>query len=140
MLKGLSPLLHPTLLSFLAEMGHGDEIAIVDRNYPAFSTAQRLCRVDGASATETLEAILSLLPLDDFVPSPAFVMAPSSGEPPPVLAAFQSVVDSAEGRHVNITPLERFAFYERARRAYAVVATSEGRLYGNIIVTKGIIR
>lgn len=139
MLKGLDPLLNSSLLSVLADMGHGDDIAIVDANYPAASGARRLVRHDGASATDVLRAVLSVMPVDDFVDAPAAVMACPDG-PPPILEEFQALLDRAEARAVAVTPVERFAFYEQARSTYAIVITGERRLYGNIIVKKGVVR
>lgn len=141
MLKGIDPLLGPELLHVLAAMGHGDELAIVDANFPAAAVARRLVRVDGADAPCTLSAVLSLLPLDTFVESPAAVMAVvgQTDEVPPPVREFQTVVDRVAGRKVRLTVVERSAFYERARGAFAVVATGERRFYGNIIVTKGVI-
>lgn len=139
MLKLLDPLLSGPLLQILADMGHGDEIVIVDANYPAAANAKRLVRLDGITATAALKAVVSLLPLDDFVDAPAAVMTPASGRPP-VLDEFQALIDGAEGKPIQVTEMERFAFYERARGAYAMIATGERRLYGNIILVKGVIR
>jgi len=141
MLIGLDPLLSPELLMILRAMGHGDEIVIADANYPAVSTAKRLVRLDGADATVALTAILSVLPLDSFVDYPVHCMQ-VVGDPdaiPPAVREFQTVVDRL-GRFPNkIGMLERFAFYERAATAFAVVATAERRLYGNLILKKGVI-
>ena len=142
MLKHLDPLLTPDLLQILGAMGHGDEIVIVDANFPAVSTAQRLIRLDGVSATRTLQAVLSLLPLDDFVDSPAAVMqvvdAPEAV--PDVVKEFQRILNAAEGKEIKISPVERFKFYDRTRAAFAIIATGETRLYGNVILKKGVIR
>jgi L-fucose mutarotase len=140
-LKGIDPLLAPDLLHVLAAMGHGDELAVVDANFPAVAVARRLVRLDGVRASRALQAILSLLPLDTFTDSPAAVMA-VVGDPtliPPPVREFQPIVDAAAGRPVRLVALERFAFYERARAAFAVVATGDTRAYGNILVTKGVI-
>ena len=141
MLKTLSPLLGPDLLHVLASMGHGDEIVISDANFPAATLARRLVRLEGASASAALEAITSLMPLDQYVEAPALVMA-VVGEPdaaPPTYGDFQAVLEVAEGRPVPLTRLERAAFYERARAAFAVVATGDTRLYANIIIAKGVV-
>jgi L-fucose mutarotase len=142
MLKGIDPLLSPDLLAILRGMGHGDEIAIVDANFPAESSARRLVRLDGVSATAALDAVLSVMPLDTFVPEAAWRMevvgAPDAEEP--IFAAFRDILEQREGPDMRLGPLERFAFYERARTAFAIVATGEARLYGNIILKKGIIR
>lgn len=141
MLKGIDPLLGPDLLHVLAAMGHGDEIAIVDANFPAAATARRLIRVDGAAAPAVLCAVLSLLPLDTFTETPAAVMAvvDDPGAVPPPVREFQSILDGISGARVPMASLERSDFYERARRAFAVVATGERRFYGNILVTKGVV-
>ena len=141
MLKGLDPLLGPELLHALAAMGHGDEIAVVDANFPAAALAQRLVRLDGVGAPRALAAVLSVLPLDTFTETPAVVMA-VVGDPavvPPPVREFQPLVDAAAGRRVRLVPLERSAFYARARAAFAVVATGETRAYGNILLAKGVI-
>jgi L-fucose mutarotase len=139
MLKTLDPLLNGALLQVLADMGHGSEIVIVDANYPAAADAKRLVRLDGITATAALKAVLSLLPLDDFIESPVAIMPPETGRTP-LLDEFQALVDGAEGKPIQVTEMDRFAFYERARGAYAMVATGERRLYGNIILVKGVIR
>jgi len=141
MLKGIDPLLSPELLHALAAMGHGDEIAIVDANFPAASTARRLIRLDGADAPAALAAILSVLPLDSFVDDPLKTMAivGDAAKTPDAVRDFARVVERTQGRPVKLTPVERHAFYERARAAWAIVATGERRFYGNIIVTKGVI-
>jgi L-fucose mutarotase len=141
MLKGLDPLLSPDLLHILAAMGHGDELAIVDANFPATALARRLVRLDGIEAPRALQAVLSLLPLDDFVAAPLAVMQdPAATSDPPVVAAFRQAARAAEGHEVAVEALDRFAFYERARGAFAVLATGERRLYGNVIAKKGVIR
>ncbi len=141
MLKGIDPLLGPDLLRVLAAMGHGDEIAVVDANFPAEANARRLVRLDGITATRAAEAILSLLPLDDFVDAPAAVMA-VVGDPdaePSIVADFRQIAQRAHGADVQFERVERFAFYERARQAFAVAATGERRLYGNLILKKGVL-
>jgi len=142
MLKNIDPLLTPDLLLVLAAMGHGDELVIVDANFPAASTAQRLIRLDGVSATRALQAVLSLLPLDDFVDSPAAVMqvVDAPGMIPEVVQEFKRIVNAAEGKEIEVAAVERFKFYERTRAAFAVIVTGETRLYGNVILKKGIIR
>jgi L-fucose mutarotase len=142
MLRGLDPLLHADLLHALASMGHGDELAVVDANFPAASVARRLVRLDGVGTPRALAAVLSVLPLDDFVDTPAHVMA-VVGNPlavPDVVREMQPLVDRAAGRPVRLPALERFAFYERARQAFAVLRTGEARPYGNILLAKGVVR
>jgi L-fucose mutarotase len=128
-------------LHVLAAMGHGDELVVADGNFPAASVARRLVRLDGIDAPRALRAILSLLPLDTFTATPAAVMAVvgDPGSVPPPVRDFQAIVDAAAGRPVRLEILERFAFYERARAAFAVVATGEPRPYGNILVVKGVV-
>ena len=141
MLKGIDPILTGELLLTLQDMGHGDEIVIADANFPAFSVGQRVIATPGLDAVCVLDAILSLLPLDDFVTSPAATMAAvHPGAADEMLGLFQKSCDTAEGKPVSIAQVERFAFYDRARAAYAVVSTGERRLYGNIILTKGVVR
>ena len=140
MLKNLSPLLSPDLLHVLASMGHGDEIVLADANFPATTHAKRLVRLPGVSATDALDAVLSVLPLDDFVPSAAMTMQ-VVGDPlaiPDTVQDFNRVL----ALHGNplATSLERFAFYERAAAAFAIVATGEVRIYGNILLKKGVVR
>ncbi len=142
MLKGLDPLLTPDLLMTLRAMGHGDDIAIVDGNFPADSMARRLVRLDGIPATAALDAILSVMPLDDFVPEAAWRME-VVGDPTaeqPIFDEFRTIIARREGPTMTLAALERFAFYERARAAYAIVATGEARLYGNVILKKGVVR
>ena len=141
MLKGIPHILSPDLLHALQAMGHGDEITIVDGNYPGESAGPRLIRADGHSGTDLLEAILSVMPLDDFVPDPVVVMqvVGDAGQRPPVVEEYGRIVKHFEPK-VELTSLERFAFYKRANAGYAMVQTGEQRLYGNIILKKGVIR
>ena len=142
MLKGIDPLLSPELLLTLRAMGHGDEVAIVDANYPAASAGPRLLRLDGVPADAVLDAVLSVLPLDDFVPEAAWCMA-VVGEPdaePPIFAQFRAAILRREGPAFAMHKLERFAFYARAAHCFALVQTGERRLYGNVILKKGVAR
>lgn len=141
MLKGIHPLLNADLLHVLAAMGHGDELALVDANFPAASVARKLVRLDGVDTPTALQAILTLFPLDSFVPSPVAVMQ-VVGDPdavPPPVRDVQPIVDAAMGKPLKLDAIDRFAFYERARKAFAVVATGEPRGYGNVLLTKGVI-
>lgn len=141
MLKGIDPLLSPDLLHVLAAMGHGDELVLTDRNYPAVSSARRLVRLDGCDLPRTARAVLSVLPLDTFIERPVAAMA-VVGDPTTIPAVQQEVFDiaaEAEGREIGVERVERFAFYERARRAFAIVTTSEARPYGCVLLTKGVI-
>lgn len=139
MLKNINPLLTGSLLSVLADMGHGDDLVIVDANYPAESSGVLVLDFPGVSATAITEAVLSLLPLDDFVDKPAAVMQ-APHETPAIFGEFETIIEVAEGRQIAVDPIERFAFYERAREAFAIIRTGERRLYGNVILKKGVIR
>lgn len=142
MLKNVDPLLGPELLAALRAMGHGDEIAIVDANYPAAASGRPVIRLDGASATRALDAVLTVLPLDDFGPNAAWRME-VVGDPAAemeIFAEFRAMLARHEPGARPLASLERLAFYQRVRGAYTVVATGERRLYGNILLRKGVIR
>lgn len=139
MLKTINPLLTGELLAILSDMGHGDELVITDANFPAASAAQRLVRLPQISATDTLEAVLSVFPLDDFVDQPTAAMD-APGERPAIYADFADLSKAAEGREIGLELIDRFAFYDRTKSAYAVIATGERRLYANIILKKGVLR
>jgi L-fucose mutarotase len=145
MLKGIPAILSPKLLKILAEMGHGDELVIGDGNFPAASVARRLVRADGHGVPDLLDAILSLFPLDSFVERPAALMAvvktdgQPSGPEPAIWAEYREILRRHEAEFKDFELVERFAFYDRAREAYAVLATGEGALYANIILKKGVI-
>lgn len=122
-------------------MGHGDVLAIVDRNFPAASTARRLVTLPGVDVPTATRAILSVLPVDTFL-EPALLRMGAVGDEHTVQdvhADLQAVVDEAEGRPVPSAPVERFEFYRRAAAAYLVVATTEARPYGCFLVTKGVV-
>ncbi|HEY1881001.1 MAG TPA: RbsD/FucU domain-containing protein [Caulobacteraceae bacterium] len=141
MLKGIDPLLGPELLAALRAMGHGDEIVIADANFPAESLARRLSRAAGIDAVRMARAVLGVLPLDDFALVAAYRMivvdAPESE--PEIVGDFRLAL-SEVGYHGQIEAIERLAFYERAKAAFAIIATGETRLYGNLILRKGVIR
>jgi L-fucose mutarotase len=143
MLKGIDPLLSPDLLAHLRAMGHGDMIAIVDANFPAAANARRLVRLDGQSVTRVLDAVLTVLPLDD-VGGPCALRMEVIGEPDarlPIFDDFLALIARHEQNGIaTLGAMERFAFYEAARAAYAIVATGETRLYGNILLRKGVLR
>jgi L-fucose mutarotase len=139
MLKGIDPLLGPELLMALASMGHGDELAVVDRNFPAGSVARRLIRLDAVSLNAAASAIFSVFPVDTFVDKP-LVRMEVVGNPTQVTAVQQEFLDiaqRAEGRDLQMGSLERFDFYRRAADAFAIVATGERRGYGNFLISKG---
>ena len=146
MLKNIDPLLNAELLYALRAMGHGDDLVICDTNFPADSVARQtvlgdLLRIDGVTAAEAARAILSVMPLDSFVDEPALRMevVGKPDEIPAVQAEVQREIDRAEGRSWPMGSIERFAFYERAKRAYCVVQTGEGRFFGCFILKKGVI-
>lgn len=139
MLKGISPILSPELLKTIAEMGHGDELAIGDGNFPAQSMGKRCIRADGHNVTELLDALLQLFPLDTFVDAPVTLMAaaPEVGDPP-IWKEFAEIVNKHQPGSKS-EAIDRFAFYERARNAYATVSTGETALYACIIIKKGCL-
>lgn len=142
MLKGIDSLLSPELLKILMEMGHGDEIVIGDGNFPAASVANNLARLDGHSVPEVLEAVLKLFPLDGYAEYPIALMAVCGGDDenqnPPVWEKYKEIIAKYEPE-AKIEYVERFAYYERAKKAYAVVATGEKSKYANIILKKGCV-
>ena len=141
MLKGISPLLSPDLLAVLGRMGHGDEIVLADAHFPGETFNPRVLRADGLRIPALLDAILPLFTLDQYVAEPLFMMSAVAGDQldPAVEAAYRVAID----RHAQPAPrlkrVERFAFYEQAKRAFAVVMTGETAKYGNIILKKGVI-
>ena len=146
MLKNIDPLLSPDLLQVLAAMGHGDDLVVVDANFPADAVARqtvtgKLIRLDGVDVVQAIRAILSVYPLDSFVEAPAQRMeiAGAPDEVPEVQQEVQREIDDAEGQSLPMGSIERFAFYEEAKKAYAVVATTEGRAYGCFLLKKGVI-
>ncbi|HBE80513.1 MAG TPA: L-fucose mutarotase [Firmicutes bacterium] len=140
MLKGISKILSPELLAILMEMGHGDELVIGDGNFPAAAYAQRLVRADGHNVPELLDAILKLYPLDPYVKCAVSLMEVVPGDPvkTPIWDEYRKIVKKYEPK-VEFENIERFAFYERAKKAYAILATGESALYANIILKKGVV-
>lgn len=141
MLLGLDPLLSPDLLHALRAMGHGDMIIVVDANFPAESNASRVIRLDGIPATNVVKAILSVMPLDAYVDDPAVSMenAAAPDTRPAIVAEFQTIIDTRADAPQQIVQEERFAFYARAKDAYAIVQTGETRHFGNLILKKGVL-
>ena len=141
MLKGIPDILPPELLKVLAEMGHGDELVIGDCNFPAASMNKRCIRADGHRGTELLDAILGLFPLDTFVDAPVTLMRVAPGileADPPIWREFNRIIE----RHqpgTKTEQIDRFAFYDRAKAAYATLATSEKALYACLIIKKGCL-
>ncbi len=142
MLRNIDPILSPELLYALRAMGHGDEIALVDSNFPAESIGPSCIRADGSTNSQILKAVLTLMPLDTFVSAPAHCMqvVDDPQAVPDAVKDFQVIINETADEPRDIQSLERFAFYERAAKAFAVVQTGERRLYGNIILTKGVIK
>lgn len=141
MLKGIPSILSPELLKVLMEMGHGDEIVISDGNFPAANYAKRLIRCDGHNVPELLDAILKFFPLDAYVDAPVALMqvVPGDKVETPIWDVYKQIVTKHEAVHNKFEYIERFAFYERAKKAYAIVATGEKALYANIILKKGVV-
>ena len=142
MLKGISPLISPELIKILMEMGHGDELVIGDGNFPAASMARRLVRADGMAVPALLDGILQLFPLDSYVERAVGLMAVVPGDTfqPTIWKEYETIVRKHEPQFKGFEFVERFAFYERTRQAYAVLATGEASLYANIILKKGVIK
>ncbi|NLZ05090.1 MAG: L-fucose mutarotase [Phycisphaerae bacterium] len=141
MLKNIPPVISPELMKVLMEMGHGDEIVLADGNFPAASVAQRLLRCDGHGVPVLLEAILKFFPLDIYVDQPVALMAVVPGDKtrPTIWEQYRKIVAASGEKFSDFEYVERFDFYERARKAYAVVATSEKALYANVILKKGVL-
>lgn len=146
MLKGIHPLLNAEVLYALRAMGHGDDLILCDTNFPADSVARQtvlgeLLRIDNTTAAQVAEAVLSVYPLDSFVDDAAARME-IVGKPkeiPPVQKEVQKVIDKAEGKPWPMISVERYAFYERAKKAYAVIQTGERRFYGCFAFRKGVV-
>ena len=140
MLKGISPLISPELLSALARMGHGDRIVLADAHFPGESTSSRCIRADGLVIADLLDAILPLFELDSYIDDPLVMMAPVEGDEldPSVEAAYNLIVKKHAPEAPVIARRERFAFYEDAANAFAVVMTGDTAKYGNLILTKGV--
>ena len=141
MLKHIPNILSPELLKILMEMGHGDEIVIADGNFPAASIAQRLVRLDGRNVPEVLEAILKFFPLDTYVEKPAGLMSVVQGDniKPDIWEKYRKIIKESKEPFKEFEFMDRYEFYERAKKAYAVVVTGELALYANIILKKGVV-
>lgn len=142
MLKNIAKELSPELLKVLMEMGHGDEIVLADGNFPSARIGQRVIRADGLGCDILLRGILELFPLDTkYSPEQVFLMALTPGEDysPEIWDTYRATLDQT-GEDYTLGMIERFAFYERAKEAYAVVATGENALYANVILKKGVVQ
>lgn len=140
MLKGISPLISPDLLSVMARMGHGDELVLADAHFPGESTGKRIVRADGLRIADLLEAIMPLFELDSYVPHPLIMMEPVPGDnpDPAVEASYMERIGKMLPDVPPVKRIDRFAFYDRAAKAFAVVMTGETSKYGNIILVKGV--
>ncbi len=146
MLKSIDPILNADVLYALRAMGHGDDLIIADTNFPSDSVARetvlgKLLRIDCVTAGRAAKAILSVMPLDSFVEHPALrmEMVDKPDEIPPVQSEVQQEIDAAEGKSMPLGSIERFAFYDLARKAYCVIQTGERRFYGCFVFKKGVI-
>lgn len=145
MLKGISPMLSPELLKALAEMGHGDELVIADGNFPCHSVGKNsiVIRADGHGVPELLDAILKLIPLDTYTEKPVALMEVCEGDTcgtPEIWQTYEKILNEYEPNHHDIDFTERFAFYERAKGAYLIIATGEKAIYANILLKKGVVK
>ena len=144
MLKGVPSVLSPQLHKVLAEMGHGDEIVIADGNFPAESMGKNavVVRADGHGVPEILDAVLQMMPLDQYVPHPAALMEVVPGDKciPVIWNQYRSILEKRREDPSAVEMMERFAFYERAKKAYAIVATGETAIYANILLKKGVVK
>lgn len=139
MLKNTPKIISPELLKVLCEMGHGDEIVIADANFPAETYGKRVVRADGLGGKALLDAILELIPLDTYADYNVFLMNTTNGDPTPnIWSEYKAVLKKDENNKVGL--LERFEFYERAQKAFAVIASGEEAVYANIILKKGVIK
>lgn len=141
MLKGIPKIISPELMKILLEMGHGDEIVLADGNFPAAACAKRIIRSDGHGVIKLLEAILKFFPLDHYSEFSASLMKVVEGDVavPTIWNAFEEVIRTADTDFKSFEMIDRFDYYERSKKAYAIIATSESALYGNIILKKGVV-
>lgn len=144
MLKNIPPILSPELLKVLCEMGHGDEIILADGNFPAESIGKDaiVIRADGHGTVELLEAILQFLALDQYVEKPVALMKVVDGDPckPTIWDSYKQKLNESGNDPAKIEMVERFAFYERAHHAYAIIATGESAIYANVLLKKGVVQ
>lgn len=144
MLKGIPKIISPELLKVLCEMGHSDTIVIADGNFPAESMGKnaKIIRCDGHDGTELLDAILQLFPLDTYIEKPVSLMevVPGDKVETPIWDEYKIIIAKYDDRGADtVVNVERFAFYEKAKEAYAIIATGESALYANVILQKGVI-
>lgn len=143
MLKGIPDILSPELLCALSQMGHGDELVIADGNFPCHSVGKNsiVIHADGHGVPEILDAVLQLLPLDTYTEKPVGLMSVVDGDDAetPIWDKYNELLEKHEPLHHQIEYIERYAFYERAKNAYLIIATSEKALYANILLKKGVV-
>ncbi len=141
MLKGIPKIISPDLMKILLEMGHGDEIVLADGNFPAASCGAKLIRCEGHGVLEVLHAILQFFPLDTYSNHSVSLMKVVKGDPttPSIWETYDAVIKQYDTHFDSFEMIDRFAFYERAKNAYAIVATSESALYANMILKKGVV-
>lgn len=144
MLKNVPSILSPALLKVLCEMGHGDELVLADGNFPTESVGKNaiVVRADGHGVTELLDAVLTMIPLDRYSEKPAALMEVVPGDPvvPTIWDDYRAVLRKHGEDPQAVEQIERFAFYERAKNAYAIVATGETAIYANILLKKGVVQ
>lgn len=145
MLKGISPILSPELLKALCEMGHGDELIIADGNFPSQSIGKNavVIRADGHGAAQMLDAVLKLIPLDAYVERPVALMDLVPGDTcptPEIWGTYRDVLKKHEPDNCEVEMMERYAFYERAKNAYLIIATGETAIYANVLLKKGVVK
>lgn len=145
MLKGIPPIISPDLLKALAEMGHGDRLVIADGNFPAESVGKNsiVIRADGHGVPEILDAVLSLIPLDSYVEKPIALMEVVPGDTcgtPEIWNTYNDILNKHEPDNCDIEMTERFAFYEKAKSAYLIIATGETAIYANVMLQKGVVK
>lgn len=142
MLKGIPPILTPELLKVLMEMGHGDELVLADGNFPKFAHPDKVIRCDGHGIPELLDAILKFMPLDPYVENPTVFMAVLPNDPykPEIWPQYREIGKKYEEQGLREITINKFDFYDRSKKAYAVVTTSEMALYANVILKKGVVK
>ena len=141
MLKGIPKILSPELLKILMEMGHTDEIVIADGNFPAGTYSKRLVRLDGHNVPEILEAILKFVPLDQYVEEPVALMEVVKGDPvvPVIWEKYRQIVKNSDKNFTEFEYMDKWEFYERSKKAYAVITTGESAIYANVLLRKGVV-
>ena len=145
MLKGIPPILSPELLKALCEMGHSDELVIADGNFPSQSIGKNavVIRADGHGAAQMLDAVLKLIPLDAYVERPVALMDLVPGDTcptPEIWDTYRDILKKHEPDNCEVEMMERYAFYERAKNAYLIIATGETAIYANVLLKKGVVK